>query len=246
MPARIGPPVSEIGTFSLLTIPGDNGTWWVTLWTSSSDAALRGLRDSGRHSAVVRACPLHAHWLDGEPLTDVLTMAGIVDRYRRFVVKGQPVVTGVAAVGDAWACTNPSAGRGMTVGLIHAQALRDVARAHLDDSATFATARDEATETRAAPFYWNQIQADRARFAEMEALRAGVEPPPPDPVVSAIRGAMSHDPDVLRAMVETLMCLALPQDVLARPGFLDKVMAIGAEPLQIPGPDRAALLQLMA
>jgi flavin-dependent dehydrogenase len=43
-------------------------------------------------------------------------MAGILDRYRRFVVDGAPVVTGYAAVGDAWACTNPSAGRGISVG----------------------------------------------------------------------------------------------------------------------------------
>lgn len=245
LPARIGPPVAEIGTFSLLTLPGDNGTWSVTVWTSSSDAALKALRDNERYSKVVRACPLHQHWLDGEPITDVLTMAGVVDRYRRFVVDGQPVVTGVAAVGDAWACTNPSAGRGMTVGLIHAQALRDVARDHLDDPAAFAGAWDEATETRAAPFYWNQIRADRARFAEMEALRNGAEPPAPDPMVAAIGGAAGHDPDVFRGVLEMLMCLALPQEVVGRPGFLDKVMAIGQPPMQIPGPDRAALLDLM-
>ena len=35
---------------------------------------------------TVRACPLHAHWVDGEPVTDVLPMSGAVDRYRRFVV----------------------------------------------------------------------------------------------------------------------------------------------------------------
>ena len=76
---------------------------------------------------VVRACPLQAHWLDGQPITDVLAMSGVVDRYRRFVVDGAPVVTGLLAVADAWACTNPSAGRGMTVGFMHAVRLRDVA-----------------------------------------------------------------------------------------------------------------------
>ena len=246
LPARIGPPVSEIGSFSLLTLPGDNDTWSVTVWTSSSDTALKGLRDNERYSKVVRACPLHGHWLDGEPITDVLSMAGVVDRYRRFVVDGQPVVTGVAAVGDAWACTNPSAGRGMTVGLIHAQALRDVARGHLDDPAGFATAWDEATESRAAPYYWNQIRADRARFAHMETLRTGAEPPAPDPVIESIKGATAHDADVFRGMLETMMCLALPQEVVARPGFMEKVMAVGAAPMPIPGPDRAALLDLVS
>ncbi len=82
-------------------------------------------------------------------------MAGILDRYRRFVVDGKPVATGFAAVGDAWACTNPSAGRGLSVGMVQAQALRRTFRAHGTDPAAFALAYDEATERDAAPFYWN-------------------------------------------------------------------------------------------
>jgi hypothetical protein len=33
----VAPPVSEIGTISLLTIPGENGTWSVTVWGASAD-----------------------------------------------------------------------------------------------------------------------------------------------------------------------------------------------------------------
>jgi 2-polyprenyl-6-methoxyphenol hydroxylase-like FAD-dependent oxidoreductase len=47
------------------------------------------------------------------------------DRHRRHVVDGEPVITGLAALGDAWACTNPSLGRGASIGL-HACALRDL------------------------------------------------------------------------------------------------------------------------
>lgn len=78
-------------------------------------------------------------------------MAGILDRYHRYVVDGRPIVTGVAAVGDSWACTNPSAGRGITVGLIHAQALRNVVRSTLGDPEGLARAWDAATETEVAP-----------------------------------------------------------------------------------------------
>jgi hypothetical protein len=31
---------------------------------------------------------------------------------------GVPVATGIVSVGDAWACTNPSLGRGITMGLM--------------------------------------------------------------------------------------------------------------------------------
>lgn len=247
LPRMIGPPVTDMGTISLLTIPGDNGTWSVTVWAASADTALRPLKDVERFTGVVRAFPLQRHWVNGEPMTGILTMAGILDRYRRFVVDGEPVATGIAAVGDAWACTNPSAGRGMTVGLLHAQCLRDVARAHLQDPDRFAREWDRVTEERVAPFYWDQIAADRTRIAEMDALRRGVEPPPADPARTALLTAMVHDPEVFRGVMEMAMCLALPQDVLARPGFMDRVGAASTgPPLQLPGPDRHALLDLLA
>lgn len=247
LPAQVGPPVSEIGTISLLTIPGDNGTWSVTVWAASADTALRKLKDTDRFTKVVQACPLQAHWVDGEPITEVLTMAGILDRYRRFVVDGTPVATGVAAVGDAWACTNPSAGRGLTVGLIHAQALRDVVRSHFGDHDRFARAWDRATEESVSPYYWNQIDSDRVRIAQMDALRQGTAPPPPDPVRSAIFTAATYDPDVFRAVLETATCMALPQEVFTRPGFMDRVREVRPKRgLKVPGPNRRALLDLLA
>jgi 2-polyprenyl-6-methoxyphenol hydroxylase-like FAD-dependent oxidoreductase len=246
VPLFTGPPILDLGTISVLTIPSDNHTWSVTVWAASSDTALRNLRDADRFHAVVGACPLQAPWLDGEPISGVITTAGVLDRYRRFVVDGRPVATGVAAVGDAWACTNPSAGRGITVGLIRAQCLRDTVRSGIDDAEGFTRAWDEVTERDVAPFYWNQITADRSRVAEMDALRLGEEPPAPDRTRAAMAAAMLRDPDVFRGMLETGGCLALPEEVLARPGFMDKVFAhAGARIWKPPGPDRAALLELV-
>jgi flavin-dependent dehydrogenase len=162
----------------VLTLDGDNDTWSVTLFGPTRDAPLKALRDPEVFDRVIGALPRQAHWLDGRPLTGVLAMVGVVDRYRRFVVDGVPVVTGFAAVGDAWCCTNPSAGRGLSVGMIHAQLLRRVVAAHLDDPASFARAWDEGTEREATPFYRDQVAADRARFAEMDAIRQRLPPPP--------------------------------------------------------------------
>jgi 2-polyprenyl-6-methoxyphenol hydroxylase-like FAD-dependent oxidoreductase len=246
VPAFIGPPVVELGTISVLTIPADNHVWSVTVWSAASDVALRNLRQPDRFDAVVGACPWQAGWLDGEPISEVITTAGVLDRYRRFVVDDHPVATGVAAVGDAWACTNPSAGRGITVGLLHAQRLRDTLRTGFDDPETFARAWDEATERDVAPFYWNQIAADRTRVAQMDALRLGEQPPAPDPTAAAMAAAMMRDPEVFRGMLEIGGCLALPDEVLARPGFMDKVHAhAGARTFAPPGPDRQALLALV-
>ncbi|PAY06462.1 FAD-dependent oxidoreductase [Bradyrhizobium sp. UFLA03-84] len=233
-PRRMGSTLTPMGLFSILTLDGDNDTWSVTLYTSSKNKAMRALRDPVTFHRVVSACPLQAHWLDGEPMTDVLLMAGVLDRYRRFVVDGRPVVTGFAAVGDAWACTNPSGGRGLSVGLLHAQVLRDVARRHINNPEAFARDYDAETDRQVGPYYRNQIAADRARVAEMNALDEGLAMPAPNPVTARLLAAASEDADVFRGILEIAMCVALPQDVIARPRVAAKLAELEGEPLPPP------------
>jgi 2-polyprenyl-6-methoxyphenol hydroxylase-like FAD-dependent oxidoreductase len=246
-PRRRGPVLCPLGGVSLLTLDSDNDTWSVTVFTVTGDAPLKALRRDDCFNRVVRACPLQAHWLDGEPLGGVFAMAGVLDRIHDYVVDGRPVVTGLAPVGDAWACTNPSAGRGLSLGLMHAQVLRQVAAAHLDDPVAFAEVYDLRTKREVAPYYRNQVRDDRQRAAEMTALREGREPPAPDPTTARFLAAARTDPDVLRALIETLQCMALPHEVLARPAVARAVAAVGDAPLPpFPGPDRPELLRLLA
>ncbi len=245
-PERMGRGLKPLGSISLLTLDGDNDTWSVTVFGMMGDTPLKQLRFGDRFDRVIRACPQHAHWLDGEPITEVLAMAGVLDRYRRFVVDGEPVVTGFAAVGDAWACTNPSAGRGLSVGAVHAQQLRWTVRDALDDPAEFAELWDERTEQLVSPFYRNQIAADRFRIAEMRACRDGVEPPQNDSPMARLVAAAPYDPDLFRGLIETVVCVALPQEVLQRPGVQEKIESLAAvEALPFPGPDREQLLTLL-
>jgi 2-polyprenyl-6-methoxyphenol hydroxylase-like FAD-dependent oxidoreductase len=246
-PKRTTGALTPYGSFSLLTLDGDNDTWSVTLFAMSGDPPLKMFRFTDRFDRVVQACPLHAHWLDGEPITDVLAMAGVLDRYRRFVVDGRPIVTGYAAVGDAWACTNPSAGRGISVGMIHAQLLLKAVREHLDDPGAFAHAWHEHTEEGVQPFYRNQIAADRARLAEMNASRQGAEAPSQDGPMARLIAAAGSDADAFRALIETVQCLALPQDVFQRPGMMETLEQHGSgQPTSAPGPDREHLVSLLA
>lgn len=246
-PAALGPTLLPVGSFSLLTLYGDNDTWSVTVFIASDDKPLKALRDVDRWTRLVEACPLQAHWLKGEPITDVLPMAGILDKYRRFVVDGRPVVTGLLAVGDAWACTNPSAGRGLSVGMVHAQQLRKVVAAAGDDHEELAFAWDAATQEHVTPFYRNQVSADTARIAEMQAHRDGTPVPPRDPTWGRLESAAMKDAEVFRAMMEVVFCLAFPQDVMARPAIARKVGALGRAPEPtLMGPDRAQLLSLLS
>ena len=253
-PDRRGPTLAPIGTISMLTLPGDNGTWSVTIFAASGDQPLKMLRHEDQWTRTVQACPLHAHWLNGEPITGVLAMGGIVDRYRRFVVNGSPVATGFAAVADAWGCTNPSAGRGLTVGFLHAQRLRDVLRETQGDARRFAEEFDRRTEAEIAPWYHAQIALDRARFAEIEALREGRQPPPPAGELArgilSLFSAIGAHPDLFRAALEYVGTITPVQQILARPDVAEGIRAARAAmpagpPRPLPGPDRQQLLDLV-
>jgi 2-polyprenyl-6-methoxyphenol hydroxylase-like FAD-dependent oxidoreductase len=128
VPPAFGGLLQPYGSVSVLTLPADNGTWGVGFITSSKDAAMRGLLKTDIWERVMRAYPLVAHWVDGEPITDVQLMAKIEDRQRTYVVNGAPVATGILPLADSWACTNPSLGRGISIGIIHAAALRSLLR----------------------------------------------------------------------------------------------------------------------
>jgi 2-polyprenyl-6-methoxyphenol hydroxylase-like FAD-dependent oxidoreductase len=226
-PRRTGRTLTPMGQFSILTLHGDNDTWSITLFTSAKNKGMRALRDATTFHRVVSACSQQAHWLDGEPISPVHVLAGVLDRYRRFAIDSRPVITGFATVGDAWACTNPSAGRGLSVGLLHAQVLRDVVRRNLFEPAALAGDYDAKTELEVAPFYRSQIVADRARIAEMNALEDGTAVPPSNPIMAKLLVAATHDADVFRGVLEIAMCVALPQDVIARPYIAAKIAEWG-------------------
>lgn len=255
MPVPRSGALTPFGTLSLITLPGDNDTWSVTFFTASDDKPTRRLRESDAWTRVARAFPLHAHWLDGEPITDIISMSGIVDRYRRFVVDGQPVATGFVAVADASACTNPSAGRGLTVGFKHGVLLRDALRETGGDPLALVTRFDELTEARVAPWVRAQISWDRTRFATMRALADGREPPSPrDELATGIGSlfaCMPADPDLFRAGLEYVGTLTPVQEILRRPEVQTKIAAAmqavraSGPPPGLPGPNRGQLLALL-
>ena len=250
-PALIGPPLIEWGTITSLTLPADNGTWAVVLVTGSKDTAFRPLREPARWEAVVRSLPLVAHWLDGTPIDDgVQVMARLEDRYRGFVADGRPVATGVVALADSWACSNPSNGRGASIGLLHALTLRDQLRAvGLEDPAVFAEAFHTATAETVEPWYRATLAADRHRLGEIEAGIRGVAYDSQDPqyeLEKALEAAIGQDADCLRAFLEIRLVLRTPEEVFARPSLRDQVLRLGSGWRDQPpfGPTREQFLAL--
>jgi len=250
-PQPFGPLLAPLGSFSILTLPSDNGTWAVTLVTSSGDRVLKRMRDPDLWTAVVKACPLHAHWLEGEPIGELEAMGGVLDRYRRPFTDGRPLLTGIALLGDASSCTNPSLGRGISLGLLHARALREVVGSHLDDPLEFAEAWDAATEARMTPWYRETVEEDRERLREIDALREGLEPAQPSDRPAVLRHALTtaaiFDPDLFRAYLDSRAVLKPLGQTFSEDGVADRTLEVAGENerLTLPGPSREELLALL-
>jgi 2-polyprenyl-6-methoxyphenol hydroxylase-like FAD-dependent oxidoreductase len=249
LPVSIGPALQPYGSISVLTLPADNNSWSVTLIARSGDRALLGLKDLQRWESVVRSLPTAAHWLEGEPIEErIAVMAKIEDRHREMRPGGAPVATGILAVADAWACTNPSVGRGASIGMAHAQALRDTLRqTGVDRPVELSEAFASATAAIVEPWYQGTLSFDRHRLAEMEAVAEGATYDPGDPeyeITSALALASSRDPDVFRGFMDIVGVLELPETVLARPGMLEKIIELGADWRNEPaiGPNRDELV----
>ena len=249
MPPSFGPPLQHYESISLVMLPADHGTWGVGIVASGRDAMMRAARDPDTWHRIVKSYPLVAQWLEGEPITGVDVMAGIPDVFRTYWTDGAPVATGVVAVGDAWACTNPSLGRGASIGLRHAVALRDVLReVSPDDPRQLAACFAAATRTAVEPLLRDTLAFDRHRLAEIEAELDGRRYETEDVgwnLGLALRAGAARDPDLLRAAAAIGSLLERGVDVLADPGIRAKVMAVG-EPGAAPGPSRAELVALAA
>lgn len=248
LPAVMCGLLEAYGSMSILSLPADNGTWGLGLITSARDQAMRRLSDIDTWERVFKSFPLTAHWSDAEPITDIQIMAKIEDRQRTFVIDGQPVVTGFVPLGDAWACTNPSLGRGISIGLMHAAALRGLLRdGPADDARAQAMQWASLTAETVEPLVADTLAFDRHRLAEIEAIIEG-RAYQTDDVGWALGGALAasalHDPELLRGFLDVVEVNERGVDILSRPGLAERAITL-ADPAPQLGPDRAELLALV-
>jgi len=251
-PAVLTRLLQHYDSLTVVTLPADNGTWAVGLITSSADRQLRALRDPDVWQSVLARYPLAAHWgaqADGrQALTGVDVLAGLEDRHRRLVVDGEPVATGVVAVGDSWAFTNPALGRGLSIGIVHARVLQQLLRdVDLADAEKLVRRFDEVTTAEVEALYRMTAAFDRHRLAEIAGDVSGVPYETDDPswaMTRALTAAGAVDPEAVRMGTSIGSLLSTPAEVFADPAVAGRIMALGAGAPQypLPGPDRAGLL----
>lgn len=249
LPRPYVPRLVAQGSISILFLPGDNDSWSVTLVGTAADKSLRALRDLEVFERVLRAHAMGGHMIDGDPISDVEVMVGVSDRKRSLRNSGRPVATGVILLGDAWACTNPSLGRGLSMAMMHVNAALPALAKNLDHPAAVFEQWETITNERMAPWHESTLQIDRARTRQMDSIRVGQELPP-DQVASerAFASAVASNADLFRANLEMAFCLAPPDDVMSRP-YVQAALEDAAPGDEIPmgkHPNRQELEELLA
>ena len=110
------------------------------------------------------------------------------------------MATGIVAVGDAAACTNPSLGRGISIAALQLASLR---RAVRDVGTSDAEGLTMAFEARRAaevdPYLGDTLHTSAHRLAQLEAHAAGVAYEPDDPGLADRRQAPGRGADRSRA-----------------------------------------------
>lgn len=250
LPAPLAPLLQKHNSISIITVPCDNDTWAVAFVASSRDSALRSLRDPERWNALLARYPTAAHWTAGDPITDVVVMGGLNDHRRRYVVGAEPVATGVVALGDSAYFTNPALGRGASMGVLHAQVLRDLLReTSNDDPVKLILQFAERSDAVIDPLFRATNWLNQHRLAEVDADIAGTDYRPDDAgwdMVQAAYAAGLEDPACARAFLSSSALLDTGT-VRTDKALAHRVLSIGAGAPRYPspGPDRAELLTVV-
>lgn len=246
----LSPALAFFGSVGLLVLPAEQGVCGVGVIGWSGDAALRAARHPKVWEAVMALLPPGAQVLAAAPLDDeIAVMAGIEDRYRRYVVDGEPVATGVVSVGDAWAATNPTLGRGISIGARHARLLRDLVReVGTDDHEKLARRFDEETEAQQTPWYRSTVWHDRHRTADLQSAINGTERPPDElwDRFLAFEGAAFSDVTLLPHFLSTFRIDRRPEEILVDPEVVAHMARRGLRAPADAGPTRAELLSAVA
>ena len=260
-PPRSGPIGGDLGYVKYGIFVGDNDTFSVTLATPTDDQELRQrLSDPTTFDEAARNLVATAPWMDGraEPITEgVHVMAGLLNRFRQFVIDQRPLVLGLLPVGDAVICTNPLYGRGCSIGYWGAHLMAEVLEDHTgdwDDVALrdIAVAYDAAMRREILPWYTAGVQQDAEARRVARAMLNGEDPDgdandPRTMMRSVLREgllpALRLDAVVLRAFFRNFNLLTEPDALLKDPEVSNRVFAVWQDrenrPPEIPlGPKR--------
>ncbi len=207
---------------TVFALGADNDTFSLTVTLSVNDPYRKALRDPGCFEAFLHAVPHSAPWIQvGVPISDIATMSRIENRRRLLTTSDGPIVGGVVAIGDAALHTNPTLGRGISMGLMHAQHLAEVAHSADDDPVDFVETFSTWTNDHLSVWYDTQVAADANTLDRLAAGLLGQRIEPTDTPAARFTAASfrcaSHDEVVGVAVAKVAHLFASPAEAFSDP-----------------------------
>ena len=221
-----------------IVFPQDAGTLSVLVVRPSDDADWDALWDDEVFGAVAAQIPNLAPWTDPErftPITPVMRGGTLINSYRG---QGHPPA-GVLFVGDAVCTTNPSAGRGVSTGLLQAAALLEALVEHDDDRAA-SSAFDAWCEQQIRPWYDDHVVDDAYLLRRYRGELVGPDDPLPSDLVC---DAMAADPALAGIVMPYLGMMAPPASLAGAHDRVRELLRGGWQPVPSAGPTRDELLE---
>ncbi len=243
-PPRSGAIGGDLGYLKYGVFVGDNRTFSVTLAAATQDTELRKLlADPVVFDTAARQLVATAPWLDGraEPITETVhVMAGLLNRWRDYIVDGSPVALGVLPVGDAVLCTNPLYGRGCSTAFWGAHLVRQAIRDHAGsdrgvDLRGLALAYDTALRAEIHPWYRATVEQDNEARRVAKALLAGEDPDADDSdprtfmrgvLRDGLLPAIRSDAVVMRAFMRSFNLLSAPDALTTDADVSARILAV--------------------
>lgn len=221
-----------------IAFPQDAGTLSVLVVRPTDDAGWDGLWRDDVFDAAVARIPNLAPWTDPErfvPITSVMRGGSLINSYRG---QGSPLA-GVLFVGDAVCTTNPSAGRGISLGLQQAGALLDLLAEHADDRDA-GQALDTWCEEHIRPWYEDHLVDDAYLVGRYRGEAVGPDDRLPSDLVC---DAMTADPSLTPLVMPYLGMVAPPASLAPAHDRVRALLRDGWRPAPEPGPSKDELLE---
>lgn len=194
-----------------LLFVGDNGTAVLGLAAHDADPVLKLLRKPEAFEAVLAANEAFAEWRAVlEPTSDIYCLGAFDNRMRWLVSDDRPLALGLFQVGDSLAMTNPTRGRGISMGLLTVGRLVDLLGEKQDAEGTIMAFAQWQAETLGR-YYRECAETDAVTADQMRAGLAGMALPNNAPALELPAGhpiscadleqAADHDPDLFRVLL---------------------------------------------
>lgn len=220
--------------YLVIVFPQDARTLSALIVRASDDDELAHLRHAAAYEAAVAAIPHLAEWTEPgrfEPFTDVMAGGGLTNTFR-----GQAIdVRGLYFVGDSVSTTNPAAGRGVSLGLLQAQALLGMlAEDPFDAAAEFGA----WCEQNIRPWYEDHVYWDATLLRRWRGGDIDLDAPIPSDVICA---AGEVDPSLGSMIMPYLAMAATPAVLRPAQERVRQILRSGWRPPLADGPTRDEL-----